>query len=182
MLNQKRSRRVKGAGFLDFFNGISSKVGSFIKSPTVQSIRTTVSNFASTDVGKAVVSAGKDIAIAGATGAKDAIVEKIKNASAKKQDKEASQALSQYLAQSIAANAGNLKTNQDLSNFMQSELSNVLGTQPTVIAAPTQVTRTNVTPTQVQRPLQDTYGYGVNVKKLNKLIKEVSGKGLVKLN
>jgi len=58
MLNQKRSKRVRGGGFLDFFNGISSKVGSFIKSPTVQSIRTTVSDFAKTDVGKSVASAG----------------------------------------------------------------------------------------------------------------------------
>ena len=66
MLNQKRSRRVKGGGFLDFFNGIGSKVGSFIRSPTVQSIRTGISDFANTDIGKAVVSAGKNIAIAGA--------------------------------------------------------------------------------------------------------------------
>jgi len=180
MLNQRRSKRIKGGGFLDFFNGISSKVGSFIKSPTVQSIRSTVSDFANTDIGKSVMSAGKEIAIAGATGAKDMIVEKIKNATAKKQDKEAAQAMSEYLSQAVSANAGNLRTSQDLSNFMQNELNNLVG--PTVIAAPTQVTQTKSTPTQVQRPLQDTYGYGVDVKKLNKLIKEVSGKGLVKLN
>ena len=82
LVKQRRVKRIKGGSLASTISSGLSKIGSFFKnvftSNTAKKIIDGVKSAAKTDIGKTVLSAGKDVAIAGVNRGKDILVEKLK--------------------------------------------------------------------------------------------------------